>query len=39
MYAGEYHFNWNAEGLVSGTYFINMNAGSYQGMQKVVLMK
>ena len=39
MYAGEYHFNWNAEGFVSGTYFINMNAGSYQGTQKVVLMK
>jgi len=39
MYAGEYHVSWNAEGLVSGTYFVNMNAGSYQSTQKVVLMK
>jgi len=39
MYAGEYRFSWNAESMVSGTYFINMNAGSYQGTQKVVLMK
>ena len=37
--AGEYHFTWNAEGIVSGTYFLNMNAGSYHDVQKVVLMK
>ena len=39
MYAGEYHFNWNAEGFVSGTYFINMNAGSYSSSQKLMLVK
>ena len=39
MYAGEYHFSWNAEGLVSGTYLLNMNAGSYHGTQKVILIK
>jgi hypothetical protein len=37
--AGEYHFIWNAEGIVSGTYFLKMDAGSYQDVQKIVLMK
>ena len=37
--AGEYHLTWNAEGIVSGTYFLKMNAGSYQDVQKILLMK
>ena len=37
--AGIHHFVWNAETLLTGTYFIKMKAGDFVAIKKCVLLK
>jgi hypothetical protein len=37
--AGNYHVEWRANNIPSGVYFIKMQAGSFIGIQKMVLVK
>lgn len=39
MYAGDYQFKWDARGIASGIYVVNIQAGNYYNSQKVVLLK
>ena len=36
---GEHTFNWNAEGAVSGIYFVHLQAGDFSQTQKLILLK
>ena len=37
--AGSYSFNWDANNVPSGVYFLNMNANSFSSTQKLMLIK
>ncbi|MBT7788605.1 MAG: T9SS type A sorting domain-containing protein [Calditrichaeota bacterium] len=37
--AGHHSISWNAEGMGSGTYLIQMHTGNFSGIRKVVLVK
>ena len=37
--AGEYSFKWNAQGQGSGVYFVRITSGSFEDMEKAILLK
>lgn len=37
--AGHHHLQWQAEGLPSGVYFYQLEAGSFSEIKKMVLAK
>jgi predicted outer membrane repeat protein len=37
--AGNYNFRWNADGQSSGVYFVRVKNGSFEGREKIILLK